>query len=215
MAGRADLRVMELGGGSWPRFTWDELPKNVASYIVNDIDQRLLDRIPGGYDKLCFDVAGASPPVKNCADLIFSQFMAEHVKDGAQFHRNVFELLAPGGLAFHFIPTLFASPFVINRFFPETVTRKLIETVYPFKKTGDYPKFPAYYSYCRADERLIGGLLNDIGYDKITIEPFWGHPYYDKIPVVREIEGAVMSLSARRNWKAYASYAYIKARKPR
>ena len=46
--------------------------------------------------------------------------LAEHVPDGYRFHSNLFELLKPGGVAFHFMPTLYSPPFVINRLLPET-----------------------------------------------------------------------------------------------
>ncbi|WP_262984823.1 hypothetical protein [Sphingomonas daechungensis] len=96
-------------------------------------------------------------------------------------HRNVFNVLKPGGAAFHLIPTLFASPFVINRIFPERLSSKLLELLTPRREIS--PKFPAYYSACHGDTRKMRKMFKDIGYSRVEIRNFYGHFYYEKIPV--------------------------------
>ena len=45
--------------------------------------------------------------------------LAEHVRDGSQFLRNVARMLKPGGLYLQVSPVLGTVPFVVNRFVPE------------------------------------------------------------------------------------------------
>lgn len=206
MDGREGARVLEIGGNQWPRFALSELPKSVASYTVNDIDGEALKRVAAGYRTACFDITGDVRAYEGQFDLIFSQFVAEHVRDGRKFHANVHRMLAPGGVALHLIPTLYSSPFLLNRLLPEQLTEPVLKFFFPHK--GEYPKFPAYYSYCRADKKL-GRTLDEIGFKRIDIRPFYGHAYYDKIPVVKQIENAIVSLCARNDWRFYASYAYL------
>jgi hypothetical protein len=142
---------------------------------------------------------------------VFSRFFAEHVKDGRTLHRNVFKLLKPGGVAFHLMPTLYASPFLINRILPERLTSALLSVFTPSRSIS--PKFPAYYSECYGESKRTYQMFEDIGYSKVVVRDFFGHFYYDKIPVLRNLEKAVAAIAARKDWSWLSSYAYITAYK--
>lgn len=201
--------ILELGGGRWPSFRLDEMPANLQSYTVNDISEHELSHLPQGYDKACFDVTGDAMAFEDRYDVVFSRFMAEHVKDGRAMHRNVYRVLKPGGTAFHLIPTLFASPFVINKLLPERLTAKALSALLP--RRGISPKFPAYYSACRGDTPGMRKLLHDLGYSKVEITNFYGHFYYENIPVLRTLQRTFSGIAERKMWKWASSYAYIRA----
>jgi SAM-dependent methyltransferase len=206
-----DANILELGGGRWPSFRLAEMPDNVAHYTVNDIDPNELAHNGPEYDKACFDVSGDSSEFKDTYDVVFSRFLAEHVEDGLAMHRNVFNVLKPGGAAFHLIPTLYATPFVINRIFPERLSTALLSLFTRRREIS--PKFPAYYSACHGDTRKMRKIFRDIGYSRVEIRNFYGHFYYENIPVARELEQLASGLAAKNEWKWWSSYAYITAYK--
>ena len=203
--------LLELGGGRWPGFRLNQMPPNTKSYTVNDLNEDELARLPPGYDKACFDVSGDSAGFESRYDVVFSRFLGEHVRDGLAMHRNVHRVLKPGGTAFHLIPTLYALPFVMNRLLPERLGQKILSIVAPSRDIS--PKFPAYYSWCHGNTAAMRRMFRDVGYSKVEIINYYGHFYYDKIPVVRTIERNFRKLAARKNWSWCASFAYIIAHK--
>ena len=203
--------VLELGGGRWPSFRLAELPDTLRSYTVNDVSEEELSLVPEGYQKACFDVAGDASAFEGRYDVVFSRFLAEHVRDGKAMHRNVHQVLKPGGVAFHLIPTLYALPFVINRLLPERAGQKLLDVLTPRRKIS--PKFPAYYSRCHGDTRAMRRMFEEIGYKRVEIRNFYGHFYYEHIPGLRDLEKLFAQMAARKQWSNVTSYAYIFAYK--
>lgn len=203
--------VLELGAGRRPSFTLEEMPSSIQSYTVNDISAEELALLPQGYDEACFDVSGDASNFSDHYDVVFSRFLAEHVSDGEAMHRNVHQVLRPGGVAFHLIPTLYALPFVINKLLPERLTGWVLAKFAPRRAIN--PKFPAFYSMCYGNPERMGRVLKKIGYSKVEIRNFYGHFYYEKIPVVRTLHRRFSELAAKRNWTSLSTYAYIKAYK--
>lgn len=206
-----DADILELGGGRWPSFRLSEMPSNLKSYTVNDISENELSLVPKGYDKACFDVSGDASAFEGRYDVVFSRFLAEHVRDGRGMHRNIHKVLKPGGVAFHLIPTLYALPFVINRLLPERVGQKVLDVFSPRREIS--PKFPAYYSQCYGDTRDMRRMFKEIGYERVEIRNFYGHFYYEKIPGLRQVEKWFSELASRNEWSIVSSYAYIFAYK--
>jgi SAM-dependent methyltransferase len=206
---QADL--LELGGGRWPSFRMSELPGNLRSYTVNDISEDELSLVPPEYNKACFDVSGDASAFEGRYDVVFSRFLAEHVPNGYAMHRNIHQVLKPGGTAFHLIPTLYAFPFVINRLLPERAGQAVLKAFSPRREIS--PKFPAYYSQCYGDTARMRRMFREIGYERVEIRNFYGHFYYEKIPGLRELENWFSSLAGRGGWSWCSSYAYLIARK--
>ena len=204
-------RILELGAGRWPSFRLDEMPATIDSYTVNDISADELALLPDGYEKACFDVSGDAEAFRDSYDVVFSRFLAEHVPDGVSMHRNVFRVLRPGGVAFHLIPTLYSLPFVLNKLAPERLTTPLLKLLSPRRAIS--PKFPAHYSACYGSPARMTAILEEIGYRQIEVRNFYGHFYYEKIPLLRSLHRRFSSLAARRNWHLLGSYAYVTAYK--
>ncbi|MBJ7437669.1 MAG: methyltransferase domain-containing protein [Sphingopyxis sp.] len=207
-----DARILELGGGRLPSFKLDQLPSNIASYTVNDIDPAELAMTSDEYDKACFDVVGDVSQFTGQFDVIFSRTLIEHVNDGVKMHENVASLLKPGGVAFHLAPTLYSPPFVLNKMLPERLSQKLLYTFFP-KRGAQKDKFPAYYSWCFGNRAKMTTMLLKAGFADATIRSFYGHDYFRKIPIVRQIDHFFSTLAARRDWSTFGSYAHIIARK--
>lgn len=204
-------RILELGAGRWPSFRLAEMPDTIESYTVNDISSHELSLLPEGYEKACFDVSGDAANFSDTYDVVFSRFLAEHVPDGVAMHRNVYQVLRPGGVAFHLIPTLYALPFVLNKLAPERLTTPLLKVLSPRRAIS--PKFPAHYSACYGSPARMTAMLREIGYKEVHVRNFYGHFYYEKIPLLRSLHRRFSTLAARRNWHLLGSYAYITAYK--
>jgi SAM-dependent methyltransferase len=209
-------RLLEVGGGRDPLFKANELKALGIEMTVNDISQTELDVLPDSYQKACFDVAGnisAVAHLRDSFDLAFSRMVFEHVADGQRAWSNLYQLLAPGGVALAFVPTLYAFPFVVNKLLPDDVAAKIVKLLYPNRTDDEDPVFPARYSWTYASERKMTPMLKAIGYREVVILPFYGHGYFERFPVLREIHAQFTALARKHDWRTVASYAYIAARK--
>jgi len=212
----ANRSLLEVGGGRDPLFERGELAELGGALTVNDISPRELAALPQGYRTACFDVAGDIAPVKHLRgsfDLAFSRMVFEHVADGERAWANLYELLAPGGVALAFVPTLYSLPFVINKLLPDRLASAIVKRLYPNRTDDEDPVFPARYSWCFADEHRLGAMLAKLGYREIVVLPFYGHEYYVRFPLLREANDWFTGLARRHDWRTIATHAYIAARK--
>ncbi len=209
-------RLLEIGGGRDPSFKPDELSALGIEMTINDISQSELDVLPAGYRKACFDVAGDISKVADLYgtfDLAFSRMVFEHVADGRRAWQNLYDLLAPGGVALAFVPTLYAFPFLVNWLLPDAVAARIVKTLYRNRTDEEDPVFPVRHSWTFASERKMKPMLNAIGYREVQVVPFYGHLYYNGVPLLRDLHKAFTKVAQRRDWRLLASYAYIVARK--
>jgi SAM-dependent methyltransferase len=204
--------ILELGAGRRAMFEWAELPECVESYTLNDISQEELELVPSHYGTARFDVCGDVSAFAGRFDFAFSRMLAEHVKDGSAFHANVFELLRPGGIVFHFLPILFAPPFVINRLLPESISNRVVAWLVPDRDRVVEPKFPAYYSMCSAGALRRGG--RKLGFEIEEIRVFYSHNYFSSVPVVRELDHLAAAAACALDLQVMGAFAYAVMRKP-
>jgi SAM-dependent methyltransferase len=178
-SGARGRRVLDVGGGANPFLSLEFVREHGIDYTVLDISSEELGKAPGGYKTIVGDIAG-SAALPGKYDLIFSRMLAEHVVDGEAFHRNVYQLLATGGIAVHYFPTLYALPFLINRWFPERLGYWLLEVLQPGlrKQEGRKAKFPAFYSWCRGPTASQIARLERLGYRVEQYLGFFGHGGY-------------------------------------
>jgi 2-polyprenyl-3-methyl-5-hydroxy-6-metoxy-1,4-benzoquinol methylase len=206
-------RVCEIGGGANPLLDITLVEKKGISYSVMDISRTELDKAPSGYDKIVADAGSAAFAVNRQFDLVFSRMLIEHVRDAEQFHRNVHSLLAPGGLAVHFFPTLFTTPYLVNYLVPDRLSRMLWRG---FAKRDEYQnaKFPAYYRWCRGPVQGQIDKFIRIGFDVLEYRGFFGHHgYYKKIWFLKKLHDAKTRYLLKRPNPSFTSYAYVVLRK--
>jgi SAM-dependent methyltransferase len=179
---------------------------------VLDISAEELAKAPAEYKKVQaniaspgFDIAG------NNYDLVISRMVAEHVRDGRYFHKNVKRLLVKGGLAFHCFPTLYAPPFVINRLLPEWLSEAMLLLNDPHRtREGKHAKFPAYYSWCRGPTSRQIRNLEEVGYGVEEYVGFYGHHgYYSKVKPLVRVHDWLSSTLIKCPLPLLTSYAYV------
>ena len=216
-AGRTEdglVRLLEIGGGRGPLLTPEEATAAGIALTVNDIDAHELSLAPAAFNKAQFDVAGDIDPAWHGRfDLIISRMVFEHVRDAPRAWANVCSLLAPGGVAMAFTPTLYAPPFVMNRLLPEDLTARVLRFFFPNRHKGSYPKFPARYEMCFSDPAKVAPILKRCGFSDVLLAPFWGHGYFRYFLGLRELETGLQWLAERSDWRMLSTYAYTIARR--
>ena len=208
-------RLIEIGGGRDPLFNLQEIGQLGVEMTINDILPGELAVLPPGHRAAAFDVAGDPAQIgefRDAFDFVFSRMVFEHVSDGRRAWENVFELLAPGGLALTFVPTLYAFPFVVNRLLPDKLASTIVKAIYKNRTDEKDPVFPARYSWCFTDARLTK-MLSQIGYRDVHVLPMYGHGYYKALPFMHGIHMRFAALARRRDWRAFTSFAFIAVRK--
>ncbi|MGH8461575.1 MAG: class I SAM-dependent methyltransferase [Stenotrophobium sp.] len=207
-------RVLELGGGANPALLLEEVREYNLNYSILDIAQTELDKAPAGYHKVQGDIGSPLSGTHAEYDFIFSKMLAEHLRNGKVFHENVFRLLRPGGIAFHFFPTLYAPPFVANLLLPERLASWILQLVSP-RDNYQNAKFPAYYSWCRGPTAKQLQRLQRLGYEIERYNGYYGHePYYARIPVIRTLHRLFTQFLLRHPSPHLTSFAYVVIRKP-
>lgn len=209
-------RVCEIGGGARPMLSADQTSERGLEYSILDISESELAKAPIECDKICADITARAFSYGDATyDLVFSKMLAEHVREPEQFHRNVLGMLADGGLAVHFWPTLYTMPFVINRVVPEPLAEALLRTFAP-RDSYRHAKFPAYYRWCRGPTRRQLRRLASVGYEVVEYVGFFGHPeYYDNLKLIQTLHEAKTRFLLKHPDPNFTSYAFVVLRKPR
>lgn len=203
--------ICEIGGGRTPLFSVDEVAELGVDYTVLDISDEELALAPPGYRTICADICDGDMAGEGARfDLMFSSMVAEHVRDGDLMHRNVFAMLKPGGIAFHYMPTLYYPVFAANRLMPQRVSTWALKTF----ADRPSPKFPARYSRCLGPTEAMHDYLAGVGFEVVEYRPFYGSVYFESIPGVRQVERSVARWAARRRNPWLTSFAYLIVRKP-
>jgi SAM-dependent methyltransferase len=204
----ANRRLLEIGAGRRPFLTHEEIEERNINYTANDLMESELDLIPFPVEKAVFDGCGEIPSA--CAgrfDVICSKMVQEHVSNGEKFYRNIRKLLSDGGIALNFHPTLYSPPFLINRTFPEHLTRTVLRFFKPERNGGNIPKFPATYELCYSSD-TTANIIRKVGFSAVYIIPFYHHEYFAGIPGLRALDDALSAWARRRDVRALSSYAY-------
>jgi SAM-dependent methyltransferase len=183
-------------------------------YAVNDVIQSELDRAPEWVHKTCFDIAGKDVPSdeRGRYDLVISKMVMEHVTDAERAYKNTFDLLREGGIFLNYHPVLYSIPFVVNWLLPEQSSRRLLRLLKPHRHADDIPKFPARYSHCVVSDPTLK-MIRDIGFSHVNLFAFFGHVYFEKIPVIRRLDASLNNWAMRRKHYWLASYCYALGQK--
>lgn len=208
-------RHLEIGGGRDTLFTPEEADGLGLAVTVNDISEAELALAPAAFAKLCCDVAAPDTMAtiaRGAYDFVYSRMVMEHVRDARQLWRNQYDMLAPGGVALAFVPTLYAPAFALNRLVPETVSSAIVRRLFPDRHpAGDNPKFPAHYDLCFGDAAKVSPVLKEIGFREVLVLPFFGYSYFWNIPGLKQVDAAFTRFVRARDWRTFTSFAYILA----
>mgnify|MGYP001611745456 CR=1 FL=1 len=211
---RKPRRVIEVGAGANPAFTIEYVKENNLEYTLLDISGEELKKAPDGYTKIEADICAENFQFESGYDLVFSRMLVEHVRSGSTFHRNIFGLLRSQGAAFHFFPTLYALPFVVNYLTPEWLSESLLTRLFPERhRGGKLGKFPAYYSWCRGPSRSQFRRFESLGYQVEDYRGFFGHNYYERLGPRSRAQQLCRSYLLKHPLPQLTAYAYVLLKK--
>lgn len=198
--------IVDIGGGANPMLSGSFVESRGIEYGLVDISQRELDKASSHYAwRACVDVAAPSSEFADAVggrkfDMAFSHMFLEHVKDSRQAHRNIANLLSPGGLAVHFYPSPNNIPLALNRLLPEGLSTRIARFSQPARDfEGKQGKFPAYYKLCGNRGRRLHRTFEELGYSVLVHSGFVGHPYYKRIPLLDAVANAMVKPLIRWN----------------
>lgn len=216
LARRNDVRsVAELGGGARPLIGDSDKWGFVSERVVIDISADELAKAGDSVEKRVADLCSPMAGWENSYDLVFSKMLCEHLPDAHSFHTNCFNMLRPGGLSVHFFPTLYSTPFLLNRILPENLTRSILRRVQPRRlenpKSG---KFPALYRWCSGPTQRNLDRYKRIGYEIEQWTGGFGHKYYRRLPPLQALEDAKARFLIGHPLAPLTSYAVVVFRKP-
>ena len=210
---RQAVHICEVGGGANPLLSRDRFAERPIEYTLMDISRTELDKAPAGYEKIVADAGSPDFRLEKQFDLVFSKMLMEHVRDAEQFHKNVLTILASGGMAVHFFPTLYTLPYIVNYLMPERLTNRILQAFAP-RDTYQYAKFPAYYHWCRGPLPSQIEKFRRIGYDVIEYRGFFGHRgYYQKMDILQKLHLLKTHYLLRHPHPLFTSYAYVVLKK--
>jgi len=205
-------RIVEIGGGANPALPIDYVLEKGLEYTILDISAEELAKAPEGYHKIQADIAAKVFQFEGEYDLIFSNMLAEHVSDALCFHENIFKMLRNGGLAFHYFPTLFSLPMVINKMVSENFGQLILNKILPGLrvKTGNRGKFPAYYKWCLGPLRIQEHRLTGVGFKVLEYRGTFGyHGYFHNLKWLHRLHDLIVSVQLRFPIAVFTSGAQV------
>ncbi len=209
--------LLEIGSGANPTLPPEYVRSRGVRYTTNDVSESELLKAESSYETLQLDMAAADGRAlpTEAFDFVFSRMVNEHVEDGERYYRNIFSVLRPGGVSAHCFSTLYALPFVINRFLPEPIGSRIFDA-FQLRDRHQHDKFRARYSWSRGPTRRMIAGLSGIGFEIVEYRGFFGHRYYDKgLPaVLQRLETAKSGWLRDHPVPALTSYAAVVLRKP-
>jgi len=205
-------KILEIGSGANPTINVKTVKELSLDYTTSDIEGGELSKADDIYKKVILDLSSEQIDLTDKYDLIFSRMVGEHISDGEVFHKNIYKMLNPDGLSVHCFSTLYALPFLLNRFMPENFSDILLGKFAP-RDEDKHGKFKAYYSWSRGPSRKMIKRFKDIGYEIVEYSGYFGHNYYEKIFVINKLEQLKTNFLVRHPFPQFTSYSVIVLRK--
>lgn len=210
IASRGAKNVIEIGGGRSPSLPLEYVQKLGIDYVSNDISARELSLGPPWVGRAHFDISSPMDTSIRAFDgkfnLAFSKMVMEHVNSYEHTYRNLYNILAPGGISVAFHPVLYSFPFILNRIMPADLSASFLKAILPNRSEEGTPKFPARYSGCVVSSDIRNKLLQ-IGFTKVAQIGFFGHNYYDKIPIAKQLGDLSTSIATKIRQPAFCTFS--------
>jgi 2-polyprenyl-3-methyl-5-hydroxy-6-metoxy-1,4-benzoquinol methylase len=209
--------ILEVGSGANPTLEPEFVRSHGLVYTTSDFSSTELEKANPVFKRLVLDLSSETidPVLIGKYDFILSRMVGEHVSDGRQFHKNIYEMLRPGGISVHCFSTLWALPFAANRMLPEGLTDRLLRTFAPRHDETKHGKFRAYYSWSRGPTKKMLARFQAMGYEIVSYTGYFGHGYYtNRLPWLHRVERVKTGLLLKHPVPELCSYAMFVLRKP-
>lgn len=214
-------RFCDVGGGANPIVSSRKIRQVGLEYVILDDSSGELEKAPAGYQTFkgsVLDRGRMSELLhqRGAFDVVASRWAAEHMPDGHAFHRQVFEMLKPGGTAVHLFPTLYSPVFLANRVLPGALSSALLERGSRGGRTEDgrHAKFRSYYSWCRGPSPRQLRRLQRVGFTIDRYIGFFGHGYYRRVKPIDRLHRAVTDVLLAHPLAGMTSFALVVLRRP-
>jgi 2-polyprenyl-3-methyl-5-hydroxy-6-metoxy-1,4-benzoquinol methylase len=206
---------LEIGSGANPTLSPEFVRDKGISYVTNDADPAELEKADPAYQRLLMDLSTNVTDARLIGkfDCILSKMVNEHVSDGEMYHRNVYNMLKPGGISAHCFSTLWNLPLAANRLLPESVTGFLLQLYSPRDKHQN-GKFKAYYSWSRGPSQKMISRFEGLGFEVLQYTGYFGHRYYLSIPFLHRLEMRKADLLVKYPIPLLCTYSTLILRKP-
>ena len=199
-------KIAEIGGGAHPLF--EELEDNLDFNVI-DISSLEMNRAPSKYNKIVADICSSTLTIEDKFDMVFTKMLAEHIKEPIQMHLNIYKLLKNNGIAVHFFPTLFALPFILNKYIYTSFSRYLV-TLMTSRDLEFKPKFAAYYRWCFGPLKSLSRRYENLGFEVLHYIGLFGHEqYYHRIPMLRKIDNILSDVLIQHPCPYLTSFAIL------
>jgi SAM-dependent methyltransferase len=205
---RPDVVVIDVGGGRTPAIPRSDLPPG-ATYIGLDVSERELSAAPAGsYDRVVVaDVTTQQVELRDCANLVVSFQVLEHVAPIDEAFANIQSYLRPGGL---FVAQLSGRRSVfalINRAIPHRLAKLMMKRLL---RHDPEKVFPARYDRCTYS--AIARMLE--GWPSFRIIPrYIGAGYFRFLPPLQALYLHIEDLLVRGNHRDMATHYLVTARR--
>jgi SAM-dependent methyltransferase len=210
-------RILEIGSGANPTLAPGDVKADGFSYVTSDLSAAELDKADAAFERLVLDLStkDLDPALTASFDCVVSRMVAEHIKDGRQYHSNIYKLLRPGGISAHCFSTLWNLPFTANRLLPESLADVALNIFNPRADRHRHEKFPAYYSWSRGPSEAMLQRYRSLGFEVVRYTGYFGHPYYKRVPLLDRLEKWKSKQLLHHPVPQLCSYATIVLRKPK
>lgn len=208
-------QILEVGSGANPTLRAAYVRDHKISYITSDLESDELAKTDSAFECLVLDLSSRDPRLDLAGkfDCVFSRMVGEHISDGRQFHKNIHNLLMPGGMSVHCMSTLWCLPFAANVLLPESISCRLLNSFSP-RDTHKHGKFPARYSWGRGPTRQMVDRFEELGFEVVNYTGYFGHPYYaHRLPWLHHVEMFKSRLLLKWPTPHLCSYATVVLRK--
>ena len=174
-------QVLEVGSGANPTLAPEDVRDQAPLYVTSDLSEDELLKADAAFERLVLDLSAREidSGLFEKFDCVFSRMVGEHIRDGEQYHRNIFRVLRPGGIAVHCFSTLGTLPFAINRLLPDCLADRLLQIFAP-RDAYKHGRFKAYYSWGSGPSKTMIARFQSLGYEIIEYTGYYGHGYYRK-----------------------------------
>jgi SAM-dependent methyltransferase len=205
----SDLRggmrsILEAGGIDRPL-----LPRS-EGYTYHGLDIEEQERCHEVYDR--FWVQSIEEPVPGRYEIIFSVTLLEHVRNNEAAIASIYESLEPGGITYHYVPSMGHPYALILRLVGPVWQKRLIGTLRT-QEEASVSGYATFFDHCTS--RQMRRLFEAASFEQVKVRLFYrANGYFQFFTPLFVLVSVFENLCARLGWSYFASGFIISGRRP-